>query len=523
MTEQAASTAATAVTPAAVSVLPATLSQKNVLNSATLIIGSSGSGKSSLLYTLAVYVWETFHLVTLYYSSDGGGFPTQVQALVNRGIIRLWRMRTRSADGLAFETCQRASQGWWPKEINPLTGESAPAVTLVPPVSERFVMRCAQGHIVKVVPFQALLTPTLCPVCKKLTSKADMVVERSTHRTRGFEQVGAAVYDGISSMCSWMLQDMSKRTDLGGEKSRLGGSIASGDLAWNENNRAQVGFAQNRAEELALNSLGVPGLVVPPVWTALVHETSDEGGLQVRGPMIAGQAKTSVAPQWFGNCLETVVVQEGPRKYRRLNLAEYVDSSGVRHLCKTRAVPKSLPAYLQDEDNDDPASATFDQFNLGTFHRLLDEALKKAEQEIQARFPDAPGLPSGTVQYGDVSEVVAGAAGVAGVASTPTTPSVAGITGKAAVTAPVGGGGGGGGPVAAPSAPAPRPATPRAAAPRATAAKPAATPVASAPTPASTPAPVASAAATGPQAPTPISKGPAKAAVPPPPGARPAG
>ena len=93
-------------------------------NSATMIFGDTGTGKSSLIATLAEYVWEKHKKVTLLYSTDGGGFGTNVEVLIEQGIIWLWKMRSR---GLAFETVARATQGYWPEEILvPQTGEVAP-------------------------------------------------------------------------------------------------------------------------------------------------------------------------------------------------------------------------------------------------------------------------------------------------------------------------------------------------------------------------------------------------------------
>ncbi len=56
-------------------------------NSATLIFGDTGTGKSSLLATYAEYVWEKFNKITLLYTTDGGGYPTNVEALIHKGII----------------------------------------------------------------------------------------------------------------------------------------------------------------------------------------------------------------------------------------------------------------------------------------------------------------------------------------------------------------------------------------------------------------------------------------------------
>src|SRR5258708_7371319 len=135
---------------------------------ATCIIGPSGQGKTSLAATFSEYLWETFHRVLLFYSCDGGAFPTVIQKRVRQGLIRPWRMRTRSADGLAFETCYLASKGYWPRRINPETGETDPAVNLVPPVTASYALHCAKGHLLRTVPSASLLIPMFCGECKEM-------------------------------------------------------------------------------------------------------------------------------------------------------------------------------------------------------------------------------------------------------------------------------------------------------------------------------------------------------------------
>jgi hypothetical protein len=467
------------------------------VNSSTLIMGPSGSGKSALLGTLAEYVWETYKLVTLIYSTDGGGFPAKVQALAQKGIIRLWRMRTRDLpDGsLSFETCMRAAQGWWPKSIDPRTGETAPGVQMIPPITERYDMSCPNGHLVKSVPFQSLLTPTLCPTCRVMADKTSMKVQKTAHRTKGFEQVGAVAYDGISSMLSWMMSDMGQRAgrlELKGEEAAIGGKVISGDMKFGGTTRSHVGFAQSRAEELVLNSLGIPFLVVPPTFTSLTLETDDEGGLSIRGPKLAGRAKTDEAPQWFGNCLEPMVVKdERDRRVFRLYLSEFIDQAGVRHLVKNRADPGILPDFLEDPplEKGSEAQTAFTNFNLGVFFRLLDEGLKKSMERIDEKYQDAPGLPEGLVEVGEsVTGVAAGAppaaaaphAVPASVVAKPPAP----VVGKPS-TGPAAGVGA---QVPAPGSPTAQGRAPQAPAPRPAAARP---PAPAAPKPAATPIPVA--------------------------------
>src|SRR5665213_2393207 len=331
----------------------ATTGKVTHVNSATLIMGVTGSGKSALLATLARYLWKTYKRVTVIHSTDGGGIPTQVQALMEAGIIWLYRLRTRDlADGsLSFETCYRATQGWLPRTVNRATGETTPGCEMVPPITEAYAMHCPQGHLVKTVPFQSMLTPSLCPTCKVLTDKSNAKVAKTSHPTKGFEQIGAICFDGLTSMLSWMMSDMGQRSgrlELKGEEGAIGGKIISGDLKLGGNTRSHVGFAQSRAEELVLNSLSIPNLVVPPVFTALTMEATDEGGLSIRGPKLAGRARTDEGPSWFGNCLETAVVKtDKDERQFRLYLSEYTDAEGVRHLCKHRAAPGTMPPYLE--------------------------------------------------------------------------------------------------------------------------------------------------------------------------------
>ena len=57
----------------------------------------------------------------------------------------------------------------------------------------------------------------------------------------------------------------------------------------------------------------------------LTMEVDDEGGLSVRGPKIAGRAKTDEAPQWFGNCLETMVIKNEKEQRIYVNPDQYFE------------------------------------------------------------------------------------------------------------------------------------------------------------------------------------------------------
>lgn len=494
------------------------------VNSATGIMGVTGSGKSALAATLAKYLWKHHKRILRYYNSDGGGFPAPVQEVQALGILEVFRMRTRDPGdlGLSFETAYRACQGWWPRIINPATGEVPPGVEMIPPIRTQFQMSCPTGHLVKTVPAESLLTPAPCPTCKVMVTKQNMQVRKVQAASPGFERVGGVFFDGLSSMLAWELMELGHRAgrmELKGEEAAIGGKVTSGDLKFGGVTRSHVGFAQTRGEELVHLTLGIPNLVVPPIFTMLTHEDVDDRSLSITGPKIAGRAKTDEAPQWFGNMLETAKVPalDGSNAEQRiLYLAEFTDPTGRRHLCKSRAAPGTMPAYLADPPggDTDPTKA-FTQVNLGVFFEMLDAALTKGIAQALTEFPDTPGMPEGLVEIGGVGIIPAASEPAptlqAGpqTLSAPAAPAVASTPGAAAPVAPA----------------APTPPTPPKGRKRATpAAPPAAVPaIPASPSPTPAPAGVAPSPPTGETAAPPAAPGPAAAQASPPTPAVPAG
>jgi len=406
---------------------------------ATLLIGRSGQGKTSLAATFAEYLWEQFQKVLLLYSCDGGAFPTIIQRRIRQGLIRAWRLRTRSAEGLAFETCYLASKGYWPRTIRPETGETAPAVELVPPVTARYVLTCAKGHHLKTVPSVSMIGPTFCGTCKAMETPATMIVREEAQQTRGFEQVGGVFFDGITSMCGWFMGELDVSRgmgNIGGEKPPLGGPVRSGGVRFGGNNRADYGFAQQRAYQIVHNSLSIPNLHEGPVWTALPDDVTEGGGqLPVVGPKLAGSALTADALQWFGNAVEARIEKsDKDHDIRRLYLSEFVDSQNRRHLLKNSG-PGTLPKYLEDPPIDpvqpDPKQF-FTGFNLGHFFKLLDQALQ-ADLEADEQLGAVPGISGAPGDYGDATTVETGAAAPppegAAAPTTPAAPSTPPVTG----------------------------------------------------------------------------------------------
>ena len=358
------------------------------------------------------------------YTCGLGGFSARVEQRIRQGLIRPFRMRTRDDrdNSLSFETLQLCSKGYVPKRfLKPLEGEVEEGVQMVPPIQVRFKQTCGKcGSLLRDTAVQALLKTGACPTCKTTVPLANTQVERYVRQTAGFEQIGTFAYDDLTSASDWLLQDMSHRK-LGGEKDALGAEIQSGDLSFRGNNRAQVGMAQTRVHELVANSLSIPNLVLLPVWTAISHESSDDTGrLTVIGPKLAGDAKTYIAPSWFGNTLEAVVV-EGSKpgeKIRRLYLDTFVDEYNRRHLCGHRGDPRFMAGSLEDApySDNEPPKTYCDGFSLNTFFRMLTASVQQGLDADAASGMAMPGIESIPGTYGDtdVAEPVAARPAAAG-------------------------------------------------------------------------------------------------------------
>jgi hypothetical protein len=397
----------------------------SVGGTSTAIVGDSGSGKTELLVTFADYIWRKYKKITLYYSADLGGCGNRMKARIQKGTVWMWRIKSRDPDDneqLAMATLARAAQGYWPKEVDPITGKSPQACQLVSQVIHQYNVSCPKCGI------QMLKTDSraeiqnmgdlYCAMDKITVNIRNAVIEHNRYRTPGFENVGAVMYDGLTSMADWPMSDLARRgatpTDAGEKKMVIGSSqaVQSDDMFFGTSSMPHYSFAHLQAESWLRDANEIAGLVHPPIWTALEKKgTESDTRILVFGPDIPGSAKTAKIPQWVGNCLGTTVVTTPRGKEWRLYLTEYRDAPGEPvHLCKTRIAPGSLAEateFLSDGPTDDhgmPRSGVkaFTKFNLGYYFDLEEEALNKELDDSAAFLGETPGLPSGV--YG-VSQV----------------------------------------------------------------------------------------------------------------------
>jgi hypothetical protein len=432
----------------------------NFANSVTGLYGLSGSGKSSLADTAAIYAWRRHRKQTLAYTVDLGGYGTKRLALIRAGIMFCYDPRNHVNP---FETMELISQGAFPAYLLPGgdatqderdRGWAPPTCELVLPVRKRYQLVCPNGH--RNGAFysgpEILAAGVVTCACGHLCSANDpsTKIEEQTVRSAGFANIGHRIYDSMTAMNEWGMGDLQKQSAAGmlpsGQSggSVLGGAdaLVSGSVKYGTSSKGQYGFVQNRSHDWIANIKAIGGHVVPPTMTFMVEMSKgddESGGQPVFGPKIAGNARTSSVPGWLGNCLHAVREPQNPATpdvmVHRLWLRNHVDALDLRrvpYLAKTRGVPAGMPDYLEDPPN--AADQAWSRCSLDVLYELLGAQVPTELSRLQAEFPDAPAFVAGgmttpdevVMQQAAVAVPVAAggpgprmAAGVAGVAAAP--------------------------------------------------------------------------------------------------------
>lgn len=406
----------------------------NQANAVTAIYGDSGTGKSSLAATAAEYCWRRFHRTTDYIAADLGGFGNKLLRLIRLNIVRVYNPQNHIEP---FETMEDLSLGAWPETIlDPFTGFAAPDVPLIPAQRQEWIPYCPNNHAMPVVTHKASLQgySRQCKSCNAVCSPTNWLrVEERTVRAAHHQHVGLRIFDSATALEDWGMAEMASRaarsmetvgnSQDGNAMTKTGGRVISGKYAFGSSAVAHYGFVQNRMPQWIRNARGIPGMVMPPIFTFLEQRSVDDtgrGALPIYGPKIAGSAKTSDVPSWVGNCLHVAreMNNKGDAMEHRIWTVNHIDAGGnAPHLAKTRAEPGSLPAFLADQEGEPP----FTRFSLGYFFDQLEQVLNVGSRQDAIDFPDAPffvPLPAGEDTVMSARNISSTAA-VAGIASRP--------------------------------------------------------------------------------------------------------
>lgn len=387
------------------------------------LYGITGVGKTSLIVTAIEEAWETYHVLTHYYSADLGGWGAKLLSLAKLGIVKIWYMRNHVN---AFETMELASQGAWPETIqDPMTGLAAPDVRLILPRQTRWQLVCPNGH--GILPTfaeqgQAMAASVVCPTCQQPTTANNALrVDKVIIRNKGFKDVGHRAYDSFTQLNEWgmtALKDKSAAGTLAANSPLVGAdAFREGTVMFGTSTRAQFGFMQDRTPVWIANIRSIPEQVLPPILTfgvELSKGDDESGGMPIFGPKISGNARTSALGGWLGNMLYAAKEPHNPPEmdqhggvqlYHRLWLTNHVDFRDARAIpivAKHRGEPLGMPAFL--EDPVDPSKA-WTECSLRRFYQLLRDQQTVIEARDRAKYADAPGLQAPVEDTEEVIDV----------------------------------------------------------------------------------------------------------------------
>lgn len=251
-----------------------------------LVVSVTGGGKTTLVASAAFYLYTKTGKSSRLYTADLGGFDV-LKPLVDLGVMEVCSLRQLDPDQAVFETMWNAAQGWWPD---------------------------AKGVL-------------------RVTARQDL------------EQYAGFFFEGLTSFGDWALSSLATKLATG---KITGGPEASikpftdGSMKIAGNQLTHYSIAQNEIAKCAAMTSTLPGY---KLWTALEMRATDEVGQFAKRPIfgaaMAGKAKASDIPAWFGNCLGLEVQvsdKVGQPTKRVLHLKTWFDADNptVPHLCKVR-------------------------------------------------------------------------------------------------------------------------------------------------------------------------------------------
>jgi len=288
----------------------------------TLVYGVSGSGKTTQVQELALWVENKTGKKTRLVSASGGGW-TSILPAVEAGLVIPTYIRGRS---FPVETLNKMTQGWWPEDPND------PTSRLIPP-----------------------------------------------EKQPDWNDIGGYAFDSMTECCEWMMSYLTNAEAAGDFKiSSQPMKFKDGDTFFGSPSMAHYGNIQTRISDFVTNSKGLRGMYV--LWTALeLKATDDNTRLPLYGPDVSGRAKTAIAPAWFDNTLHLYITGQGGLKKgkatRKLFLTTHFEDDQIPFVAKNRGhFSKPLPEFLEGEN-----------CSLFKFMQLLEKSQKEASEQFKNR------------------------------------------------------------------------------------------------------------------------------------------
>src|SRR5919108_3559396 len=294
----------------------------------TLIYGSSGTGKTSLLYSFMKWLRSKEpNAVARLVSAENW---STIQDAIDEGWIEAWNVNRWSQP---FQTLRLAAMGYWPEDVND------PASKLNPPTPETF------------------------------------------------SRVHAYMFEGLSTFGDFMLEGyapggLADRAARGEDiKAREDSArFKDGEAAVGGNARTDYSIVQKEVHGLVVQSHDLPCHLI---WTAHQTDAVDDRGRPIIGPEIVGEAATKRVPRWFANVLHTTapgvrkgaLVETEYKVFTRIHYDPEATNLNVPYIAKNQSRRTTIVPFLQE------TTELHREDLMGHFMSLIEKPCGIPEQE----------------------------------------------------------------------------------------------------------------------------------------------
>ena len=282
----------------------------------TLVVyGESGSGKTTIVSTLAKWIYKAFGLTTRLVSSEGWE-PIANDELISSGVLSAFNVSTRK---LLLADMRKLSKGYWPKVV------------------EEEVAVFDENQI------------------QIGTKKAK--VRRIVEDAASFSKVGMYAIETLDGIADRFMSHIIKEEKIGTDdrgKPRVisvGPQAASGRYeedgeVFGGNSQGHYNIVQTEMYNLITAFGGLGGNVKLIIFTSHVG-TGQLKGENVFAPLIVGEARNAKVPSWVGDCWHVEetpkIMDESGNLIQQREIRAWYEShrenslmEGPRFLCKSR-------------------------------------------------------------------------------------------------------------------------------------------------------------------------------------------
>jgi|SRR5208283_3647982 len=350
---------------------------------ADIYFGASRTGKTTQIGVAAERALRVYGKPSRLVTADLGTLDC-IQSQIDAGTIQVWNLRNNAH---VMQAIDKACQGYWPKDMDD------PNSKLMAPTIIRYAGKCPKCG--EVITSGKPVQQYPCPKCKTITT---FIMQRATNPTNDLTKVSLYAFEGITSFCDAIMDEMSAEGSvaLGDKEAPL--SYMSGETKFSGNSGGDFGLTQKAITGWVAKSTGIP-YVKELLWTGLEGRGFVEGtdkriedgkgrtkivGVPMYGVLIPGGGAAAKVvgkiPSMFRHMLHFETVEKAVKatdggsdimsmEYR-MYIKPHADPMGIVFVCGLR-----VRGELQAEFNKWPAWMEPD---VGKLYDKIDELQQRA-------------------------------------------------------------------------------------------------------------------------------------------------